>query len=82
MELPGSLLIWNQLSVEGFFEGHPHVLPKIAPVLRELVKMMGPGGIRQPIAATYPIMEMYPRAARRQPLGSSAKGSGSGQGLV
>jgi NADPH:quinone reductase-like Zn-dependent oxidoreductase len=23
MELPGSLLIWNQLSVEGFFEGHP-----------------------------------------------------------
>jgi NADPH:quinone reductase-like Zn-dependent oxidoreductase len=55
MELPGSLLIWNQLSVEGFFEGHPHILPKIAPVLRELVKMIGPGGIRQPIAATYPI---------------------------
>ena len=56
MELPGSLLIWNQLSVEGFFEGHPHILPKIAPLLRELVKMIGPGGIRQPIAATYPII--------------------------
>ena len=28
MELPGSLLIWNQLSVEGFFEGHPHIVPK------------------------------------------------------
>jgi NADPH:quinone reductase-like Zn-dependent oxidoreductase len=55
IELPGSLLIWNQLSVEGFFEGHPHILSKIAPVLRELVKMIGPGGIRQPIAATYPI---------------------------
>ena len=55
MELPGSLLIWKQLSVEGFFEGHPHILPKIAPLLRELVKMIGPGGIRQPIAATYPI---------------------------
>jgi NADPH:quinone reductase-like Zn-dependent oxidoreductase len=55
MELPGSLLIWNQLTVEGFFEGHPHILPKIAPVLRDLVKMIGPGGIRQPIAATYPI---------------------------
>ena len=55
MELPGSLLIWNQLSVEGFYEGHSHILPKIAPVLRELVKMIGPGGIRQPIAATYPI---------------------------
>jgi len=55
MELPGSLLIWNQLSVEGFFEGHPHILPKIAPVLHDLVKMIGPGGIRQPIAATYPI---------------------------
>ena len=37
------------------FEGHPHVLPKIAPALRELVKMIGPGGIRQPITATYPI---------------------------
>ena len=55
MELPGSLLVWNQLSVEGFFEGHPHILPKIAPILRELVKMIGPGGIRQPITATYPI---------------------------
>ena len=55
MELPGSLLIWKQLSVEGFFEGHPHILPKIAPLLRDLVKMIGPGGIRQPIAATYPI---------------------------
>jgi NADPH:quinone reductase-like Zn-dependent oxidoreductase len=55
MELPGSLLIWKQLSVEGFFEGHPHILPKIAPLLRGLVKMIGPGGIRQPIAATYPI---------------------------
>ena len=55
MELPGSLLIWNQLSVEGFFEGHPHILPKIAPVLRELVQMIGPSGIRQAITATYPI---------------------------
>ena len=55
MELPGSLLIWNQLSVEGFFEGHPHILAKIPPILRELVEMIGPGGIRQPIAATYPI---------------------------
>jgi NADPH:quinone reductase-like Zn-dependent oxidoreductase len=55
MELPGSLLIWNLLSVEGFYEGHPHILPKIAPLLRELVKMIGPGGIRQPIAAIYPI---------------------------
>ena len=55
MELPGSLLIWKQLSVEGFFEGHPNILPKIAPLLRDLVKMIGPGGIRQPIAATYPI---------------------------
>ena len=55
MELPGSLLIWKQLTVEGFFEGHPHILPKIAPVLRELVKMIGPGGIRQPITATYPV---------------------------
>jgi NADPH:quinone reductase-like Zn-dependent oxidoreductase len=55
MEIPGGLLIWNQLTVEGFFEGHPHIVPKIAPVLRELVKMIGPRGIRQPIAATYPI---------------------------
>jgi NADPH:quinone reductase-like Zn-dependent oxidoreductase len=55
MELPGSLLIWKQLTVEGFFEGHPHTVPKIAPVLRELVKMIGPSGIRQPITATYPI---------------------------
>jgi hypothetical protein len=55
MELPGSLLIWNLLSVEGFYEGHPHILPKIAPLLRELVTMIGPGGIRQPIAAIYPI---------------------------
>jgi NADPH:quinone reductase-like Zn-dependent oxidoreductase len=43
MELPGSLLIWKQLSVEGFFEGHPHILPKIAPLLRDLVKIIGPG---------------------------------------
>src|SRR5215472_566412 len=55
MELPSSLLIWNQLTLEGFFEGHPHILPKIAPILRELVKMIGPGGIRQPIAGTYPV---------------------------
>lgn len=55
MELPGSLFIWKQLSVEGFYEGHPHILPKVTPVLRELVKMIGPGGIRQPIAAIYPI---------------------------
>jgi NADPH:quinone reductase-like Zn-dependent oxidoreductase len=55
MELPGSVLIWNQLSVEGFYEGHPHILPKIGPVLRELVNMIGPCGIRQPIAAIYPI---------------------------
>jgi NADPH:quinone reductase-like Zn-dependent oxidoreductase len=55
MELPGSHLIWKQLTVEGFFEGHPHIVPKIAPVLRELVKMIGPSGIRQPITATYPI---------------------------
>jgi NADPH:quinone reductase-like Zn-dependent oxidoreductase len=55
MELPGSLLIWNQLSVEGFYEGHPHILPKIGPVLRELVDMIGPGGIRQPITAIYPV---------------------------
>ena len=48
-------MIWNQLTVEGFFEGHPHILPKIAPIPRELVKMIGPGGIRQPIAATYPV---------------------------
>ena len=39
----------------GFYEGHPHIIPKVAPSLRELVKMIGPGGIRQPIAATYPI---------------------------
>ena len=55
MELPGSVLIWNQLSVEGFYEGRTHILSKISPVLRELVKMIGPGGIRQPIAAIYPI---------------------------
>ena len=45
----------KKLTVEGFFEGHPHIVPKIAPVLRELVKMIGPGGIRQPTTATYPI---------------------------
>ena len=55
MELSGSLLIRNQLTVGGFSEGHPHILPKIAPLLRELVKMIGPGGIRQPIVATYPV---------------------------
>jgi NADPH:quinone reductase-like Zn-dependent oxidoreductase len=55
MELPGAILIFKQLTVEGFFEGHPHTTPKIAPVLRELVKMIGPGGIRQPTTATYPI---------------------------
>jgi NADPH:quinone reductase-like Zn-dependent oxidoreductase len=55
MELSGALMIWKQLSVEGFYEGHPDVLPKIGPVLRELVDMIGPGGVRQPIAAIYPI---------------------------
>jgi hypothetical protein len=40
----GSLLIWNQLSVEVLFEGHRDTLPKSASptVLRELVKMIGP----------------------------------------
>jgi len=55
MELSGAVMIWKQLSAEGFYEGHPHILPKIAPVLRELVNMIGPGGVRQPIAAIYPI---------------------------
>ena len=47
MELPGSFLIGISY-VEGFYEGLPHILPKIAPVLRKLVKMIGPGSIRQP----------------------------------
>jgi NADPH:quinone reductase-like Zn-dependent oxidoreductase len=55
MELSGAVMIWKQLSVEGFYEGHPQVLSKIGPVLRELVDMIGPGGVRQPIAAIYPI---------------------------
>jgi len=46
MELSGAVMIWKQLSAEGFYEGHPHILPKIAPVLRELVNMIGPGGVR------------------------------------
>jgi NADPH:quinone reductase-like Zn-dependent oxidoreductase len=64
MELPGSLLIWKQLSVEGFYEGHPHILPKIAPALRGLVEMIGPGGVRQPIAATYPIDQVKEAVAQ------------------
>ena len=41
MELPGSFLIGISY-VEGFYEGLPHILPKIAPVLRKLVKMIEP----------------------------------------
>lgn len=55
MELPAGTIIFKQLTVEGFFEGYPHNLPKIQPVLRDLVGLIGPGGIRQPVAATYPI---------------------------
>ena len=57
MELPGSLLIWNQLSVEGFFEGHPHIVPKIAPVLRELVQMIGPAAFASRLPRPIPLIE-------------------------
>jgi NADPH:quinone reductase-like Zn-dependent oxidoreductase len=49
--------------VEGFLEGHAHIRPKIAPILRGFVKMIGPGGIRQPITATYPIAQVKEAAA-------------------
>jgi NADPH:quinone reductase-like Zn-dependent oxidoreductase len=55
MELPGSLLIWKQLTVEGFFEGHPHVVPKIGPAV-EL-------GDNQRVARAYEVHERFKLAA-------------------
>ena len=53
LELPGGLIMSKGLTVEGFFELSPEMKPKVTATLRSLVKYLGPGGIRQPIAATY-----------------------------
>ena len=53
LELPGGAIIGNGLTVDGFSELSPEMMPKVTPTLTNLVKYLGPDGIKQPVAAIY-----------------------------
>ena len=53
MAVPAGDLIFRKVSVRGFWEGHPENVARVAPILRGLVGMIGPDGVRQPVAAIY-----------------------------
>lgn len=55
MALPSGDLIFRGIRVQGFWEGHPDKAARVVSVLRGLVGMIGPGGVRQPVAAVYPL---------------------------
>ena len=58
MEVSAQHLIFKRIRVEGIFEGHSDRLARVVPILRDLVNLIGPEGIRQPIAAIYPVSRL------------------------
>ena len=53
MAVPAGDLIFRKVAVQGFWEGHPENAARVVPILRELAGMIGPGGVRQPVAGVY-----------------------------
>lgn len=53
MAVPSGDLIFRKIAVRGFWEGHPENAERVPTVLRKVVGMIGPGGVRQPIAGVY-----------------------------
>lgn len=58
MHVSAQHLIFKRISVHGFFEGHPEHRARIPHSLAGLVDLLRPGGIRQPVAAVYPVAEV------------------------
>jgi NADPH:quinone reductase-like Zn-dependent oxidoreductase len=57
MEVSAGTLIFKRIKVEGFYEGHPDRAVRVGPILRDLVRLLGPDGVKQPIAAVYPVSQ-------------------------
>ncbi|HEX4742167.1 MAG TPA: 2-enoyl thioester reductase domain-containing protein [Caulobacteraceae bacterium] len=55
MEVSAGTLIFKRVKVEGFYEGHPDRAVRVGPILHDLVRLLGPDGVKQPIAAVYPV---------------------------
>lgn len=55
MHISAQHLIFKRILVYGFFEGHPEHRAKVPQTLAGLVDLLRPGGIRQPVAAVYPV---------------------------
>jgi NADPH:quinone reductase-like Zn-dependent oxidoreductase len=58
MEISAQHLIFKRLTVRGFFEGQPENRSRIKPVLANLLPLLEPGGIVQPITAIYPVSDL------------------------
>lgn len=63
MHISAQHLIFKRIRVEGFFEGRPEHRARIPHVLAGLVDLLRPGGIRQPIAAVYPVARVQEAVA-------------------
>jgi NADPH:quinone reductase-like Zn-dependent oxidoreductase len=58
MEVSAQDLIFKRIIVRGVFEGHPDKSARISTTLFDLIDLLRPGGIRQPIASVYPVDEL------------------------
>ncbi|WP_431258524.1 MDR family NADPH-dependent oxidoreductase [Roseateles chitinivorans] len=58
MEVSAQHLIFKRINVHGFFEGHPENASRVPGVLNRLKEFLRPNGIRQPVAAVYPMAQV------------------------
>lgn len=58
MEISAQHLIFKRISVQGFFEGRPVNTSRIPAVLSSAFGALGPRGVRQPVAAVYPLVNV------------------------
>nr|WP_284503246.1 zinc-dependent alcohol dehydrogenase family protein [Caballeronia sp. AZ10_KS36] len=58
MAISAQHLIFKQIAVYGFFEGRQENAARIPGVLASVLETLGPDGIRQPIAAVYPLVHI------------------------
>jgi NADPH:quinone reductase-like Zn-dependent oxidoreductase len=58
MEVPAGPLIFRNIRLVGFFEGLSHNASRVVDAVRSLSGMIGPDGVRQPVAALYPMTQI------------------------
>ncbi|CAG9218780.1 Alcohol dehydrogenase [Burkholderia gladioli] len=58
MEVSAQHLIFKRISVHGFFEGRPENMSRVRDTLISVLDALASDGIRQPVAAVYPITRL------------------------